>query len=470
MKLHTVTKVGVVAGYMAFFDGIMPEGYREEKRQWAETLFKSLQMEGIEFVFPGLIITREDGIQARNLFVEQGVDIVLVIPTMASPPDFSWEAVKELKYAPLIVWNAHEIKRIPDDYSMKDLVRHSSNVGTIMFTNTVLRHGRHIEVFVSSFDDVEVRNRVKLALQVGTLVVKLRRGKIGVIGSPIDGYVNVLAEENEVKEWIGPGMQRIGVEEFTREFKSVTPEELVSKRAWLAENGKLESMAGAELEASLSLAVALENITERYGLLGGAFNCRAEIAVKNAEIGVIGCLGVSYMTTIGKPYTCTGDIITSLAMIISKQLGSNVLYCECDQIDYERDYMLMANTGESDFCLSCEKPCIVSTGGHSGQPLRGASLYINAQKGPATLIGISPKKEARGGWVLIAAPGEILGTAHKKLRVGNAMFRFKNGPTADAFRRWCLAGATHHGALSTGDLTEQLLMLGNMLGIETVVI
>ncbi len=470
MEARSGTRIGVVAGYMDFFDGIMPEGYREEKRQWAKTLAELFRSEGTELVFPGLLVTREDGVRAGRLFAERDVDAILVIPTMAAPPDYSWEAVKNLEHAPLIVWDAHEMTRIPDDYTMKDLVRHSSNVGSIMFTNTALRHGRRIQVFVSSFEDVKVRNQVRDALQVGALAGKLRRGKIGVIGSPIDGYVNVLADDAEVKESIGPAMQRVGADEFTREFRSVTPEALAQKRAWMEQNGKLESVPELELEKSLGLAVALENLTARYGWLGGAFNCRAEVAVKNPEIGVIGCLGVSYMTTIGKPFTCTGDIVTSLAMIVSKQLGSNVLYCECDQIDYERDYMLMANTGESDFCFSCEKPCIVSTGGHSGQTSRGASLFVRGTAGPATLIGLSPKREAKGGWTLIAAPGEILGTAHEELRVGNAMFRFKHGPTAEAFRRWCLAGATHHGALSTGDLTEKLLMLGDMLGIETVII
>jgi L-arabinose isomerase len=470
MVIDRKIKVGVVAGYMAFFDAIMPTGYREERKRWAKHLQDIIHQNEFEIIDPGLIVSREDGINAGRIFKQENIDVILVIPTMAAPPGYSWEAVKEFKDLPLIVWDVHEMKKIPDDYTMRDLVRHSSNVGTIMFTNVALRYGRNPHILVGTYDDPKVHQRISQLIRIGGLASKLRKGNIGIIGEPIDGYINVLAEEQDVKEKIGLSMKRITKEEFLDVFQSITEKQLAKKREWLSQNSVIEEMADDELNKSIQLALTLESITERYDLLGGAYNCRADYGVKNPDIGVIGCLGISYMATVGKPYTCTGDIITSIAMIVSKNLGSNVLYCECDQIDYIEDYMLMANTGESDFCFSCEKPCIISTGGHSGQPVKGASLFVQAKKGPGTLIGLSPKQNAKGGWSLIIAPGEILGTDHQQLRVGNAMFRFKNGPTPEAFQRWCLAGATHHGALSTGDLVEDLLLLGDFLGIETVII
>jgi len=463
-------RVGVVAGYMAFFEGIMPEGYREEKAEWARRIVRRLQDAGFEPVFPGLIVTREDGMAAGEQFVKSGVDVILVVPTMAAPPEYSWEAVKRMPRTPLIVWDMHEMTEIPDGYTMRDLVRHSNNVGTIMFTNTALRHGRNVQLFVSAERDSRTEAKVFKAIRAGKAASAFLNGRIGLIGKPIDGYVNVTADPGDLAGTFGLQVQDIGSDEFTRTFRQVTDEEIGEKRRWLEEHTRVEAEQDHGFRQSLALTVTLEKLTERYGLLGGAFNCRAEYAAKNPEIGVIGCLGVSCMTSVGKPYTCTGDIVTSLAMIAAKQLGGDILYCECDQIDYVEDYMLMANTGESDFCLSCDKPCVISTRGHSGQPLKGASVFISAKPGPATLVGMSPKKGAKGGWVLVIAPGEILGTRHQELRVGNCMFRFRNGPTPEAFRRWCLAGATHHGSLSSGDLTEELVMFGEMLGIETVVI
>jgi len=463
-------RVGVVAGYMAFFEGIMPEGYREEKAEGARRLVRRLQDAGFEPVFPGLIVTREDGVAAGEQFVQSGVDVILVAPTMAAPPEYSWEAVRRLPRTPLIVWDMHEMTEIPDGYTMRDLVRHSNNVGTIMFTNTALRHGRNFQLFVGAERDRRTEAKVFKAIRAGKAASAFLNGRIGLIGKPIDGYANVTADPGDLAGTFGLQVQDIGSDEFTRTFQQVTDEEIGEKRRWLEEHTLVEAAQDDGFRQSLALTVTLEKLTERYGLIGGAFNCRAEYAAQNPEIGVIGCLGVSYMTSVGKPYTCTGDIVTSLAMIAAKQLGGDILYCECDQIDYVEDYMLMANTGESDFCLSCDKPCVISTRGHSGQPLKGASVFISAKPGPATLVGMSPKKGAKGGWVLVIAPGEILGTRHRELRVGNCMFRFRNGPTPEAFRRWCLAGATHHGALSSGDLTEELVMFGEMLGIETVVI
>jgi len=37
----------------------------------------------------------------------------------------------------------------------------------------------------------------------------------------------------------------------------------------------------------------------------------------------------------GKPFTCTGDILTAVAMLTTKRLGAAALYHEIEAIDYE---------------------------------------------------------------------------------------------------------------------------------------
>jgi L-arabinose isomerase len=86
------------------------------------------------------------------------------------------------------------------------------------------------------------------------------------------------------------------------------------------------------------------------------------------------------------------------------------------------------------------------------------------------LIGFSPNAFARGGWSLIAAPGVIRGTIHDRLTVGNCEFEFERQPVVEAFNAWVKAGAAHHGALSTGDLREEIVLLAGMMEIEGALI
>ena len=95
---------------------------------------------------------------------------------------------------------------------------------------------------------------------------------------------------------------------------------------------------------------------------------------------------------------------------------------------------------------------------------------MNCKQGPGTLVSFSPRADAKGGYALVIAPGEILGTYHPAIRVPNALFRFKSGNTVKAYKQWCLGGATHHGAASSGDLTRSLVYLADMLSIQACVV
>lgn len=136
--------------------------------------------------------------------------------------------------------------------------------------------------------------------------------------------------------------------------------------------------------------------------------------------------------------------------------------------------MAIANTGECDYTL-CHRGTEIhllpnphfGPGGSYGQ---GVCHFLRIAPGAATLIGFSPNAFARGGWSLIAAPGIIRGTIHDRLTVGNCDFEFERKPVEEAFKAWAEAGATHHGAMSTGDLREEISLLAEMMEIEGAVI
>jgi len=69
-------------------------------------------------------------------------------------------------------------------------------------------------------------------------------------------------------------------------------------------------------------------------------------------------------------------------------------------------------------------------------------------------------------WVLVVAEGEILDSRHPTMDGPNGMFRFASGPVAEAFGRWCAAGATHHAVVLRGHRRTELQILADLLGIH----
>jgi L-arabinose isomerase len=215
------------------------------------------------------------------------------------------------------------------------------------------------------------------------------------------------------------------------------------------------------------MAAALQAVIARHSLDVGALNCRGVFGVGNSQIASLGCLAVSHATSSGVPFTCTGDLITAVAMLIGKTLGGAALYCELDAIDERHDAFLCANTGEADlaWCMS-GRPCeIFSSGSDSGRFAPGCSVRQALRPGPATMIGFSPRAGAAGGFALIVMEGEVLEPPDVALSVTSAWFQADKRPMRKAMAGWIQSGATHHGSLSPGRLAEPITDLAAFLGI-----
>jgi len=460
-------RIGVVAGYMPFFDEIMPPGYAADRERFGSTAAGALKGLG-EVTYLGLVRDKASGAEIGRQLKALAPDAVLVVPTMATPAGYLWNVLEPNPNLPVVLWAAHETTSVPPDYDMVELCRHSSNVGVLMIGNILSRHGRPFTAIVGPRDRADIQGEVREAVTTAALAGSLKRARIGRIGRPLDGYDNVDVDAAALKAAIGCEIVDIALEEWEDACLSVTP---AQKQAVIAATGRHAQIEHGkrphDLSAASAMAAALEVITERHGLAAGALNCRDRFGVTNPRIASLGCLAVTHATTRGIPFACTGDVITAIAMLIGKRLGGAALYCELDAIDEPRDAFLCSNTGEGDFdWLPRGGLCrVFASGNDSGRVAPGCSVRQHLKPGPATMLGFSPKARAENGFVLIAMEGEALEPPDVALSVTSAWFRAQTRPMRQAMRGWIEAGATHHGSLSPGHLAKRFAMLGRYLGI-----
>lgn len=466
-------RIGLLALHWGFFDTIMPPDFRREKETISWKVVEFLSAFG-RVIYDGLITDEASGRRHGELFREQGVDCVVVFVHMATPGAFPWEALREFK-TPILVWNAHLEATIPDSYDMPDLCRKSSNVGVLMLTNVLLRNGRRFELVTGVYDDPAPRLRVEAFLRAAAAHARLRHARIGVLGgSPIPGYLDVEVDPIRLEKELGVRCIFYPREVWLEHVEAIASKDAISLATEFKRRFKLINIKKDELERSCRVALALQHWMDEEALDAATINCHTNYFRQEPRVGVVACLAASRSTTAGRPVACTGDILTTIAMLIGKALGAAVLYCECDLIDYQKNAMAMANTGECDYTLCHREEDIhVLSNPHfgpAGTCGQGACHFLRIAPGAATLIGFSPNAFARGGWSLIAAPGVIRGTIHDRLTVGNCEFEFERQPVVEAFNAWAKAGAAHHGALSTGDLREEIILLAGMMEIEGALI
>jgi L-arabinose isomerase len=92
-------------------------------------------------------------------------------------------------------------------------------------------------------------------------------------------------------------------------------------------------------------------------------------------------------------------------------------------------------------------------------------VFYTPTTGAATAIAFTPRLDATGGHVILAAQGELTEIPPTSLQMPHAMFRFESGPAEDGLSRWIAAGPTHHVSLSSGSLAPQLSEVAHHLGI-----
>jgi L-arabinose isomerase len=458
------TRIAVLAGYMAFFDSVMPADFRAVKNGWGAA--RAQELAGLGQVFySGLI----DGFaSARRVASELAAfdpHVLVFMPTMAAPAGYQWEAVRELGRRPTVILNLHELEQVEADYVSQSIVAHSANVGCMMINNILRRHGWPAAVVTGRVGEPATAAGIQAAVQSAAVAGRLRRARFGILGAPIEGYINVTCDAGQLRDAVGCELVDIPLQEWLDTYRGASTADIAELADRLSGSCSVAVTDAEEFTSSVRLCVALEQITQRHGLDGGTFNCRHEFGVENPGIGLLGCLANSYLTTTGVPFTCTGDTITAIAMFLGKNLGGDALYCELDTVDYSRDAVLCANTGEGDFCQAAARPCIRASGKESGRKSRGCSVFYEPTRGAATAIAFTPRLDAKGGHMILAAQGEFTDVPPTSLHLPHAMFKFQSGPVADAISRWIASGPTHHVSLSSGALAAPLREVANHLNI-----
>lgn len=457
-------RIGLLTPYFGLFDEAMPGDFRATRRAWADRFCDLLAPHG-EVVDPGLVDDADAGVAAGEAFAHHDVDVIVFAPTMAAPPGWAWNAIAAVD-APVVAVAAQEAATVPDDYDTETATARSLPVGLVMLTNVLVRHGRPFTSVVGALDDDGFRQELDTALRSSAAVAAIRRRPLLCIGDAIGGYDDVMATRAELDD-LGVRAVPVTIESLNDTFERIADADVAATAADVRARGDTSAVPDEMLVRSSRLAVALEQLVDRHDACGGAVNCHGPMFRGNVEVGVTACLGVSRLSEGGRPFSCTGDIPTAILLVLGKALTGSALYCELYQADLEGDWIMVANGGEGDFASREPRTGVthLPENHYTGEHGAGVASVFELARGPATLTSLSPAP-TRGGWVLVAAEGEVLDSRHPTMEGPNGMFRFTSGPVAEAYTRWCEAGATHHAAVLRGHRRPELETVTRLLGIE----
>jgi L-arabinose isomerase len=466
-------RVGVILPYWTLWEHTAGATFRADRMALARSVAGELA-DTVDPVAVVEIASGDDGAAVGRQLAEHDVDLVLVLQTMAVPPAWTMAAVDSLPGVPVVIWALHETGTVVRGFDHGSITTQGATVGAPMLSNLLSRAGRAFELVLARRSDPAGVARVREALRLAGIARGIGRSRLGRIGRPVDGYAHVDVDDVALRAATGIELVAVDPDEVVERFRAIADSDVRALEAEVRRDWQFEGDPSPDsVDRSLRAALALEAVADAYDLDGGAFNCHVPQFRFGEPIGIAPCWGLGRLTTAGRPFTCTGDIVTAVAMLTTKRLGGAAVYHEIEAIDYESGEVVIANSGEHDLAWLAPGtiPRLRPNDWFCGKdPHCGVCAAFEPAPGPATLVGFTPHPDARGGFRYVVARGALTTRTFPETGTVNGAFRFTDGPVEAAWARWAGAGVNHHSSATPGDLSGEVAAIARHLGIEAVVV
>lgn len=455
-----VATIGLAAYWPQF------PGLRERLLGYARTVVEGLAPHA-EVVDAGLVDDADRGRQAGEALARRGVDLVVI---HAATYATSSQVVPLIQRAgaPVLVLNLQPADRL--DYATADTAEwlaHCSACCVPELSGALARCGIPFHVVSGTLEGphserawAEVRRWCRAAGVRRTL----RDGRVGFLGHTYPGMLDMYSDFTQHHAVFGTHIEVLEMEELAAEVEAATPGETEEILALTRRMFEITpSVDPGKLAWAARVAAGMERLVRSRGLTGLAYYYHGRGPTE--DLGAALILGGSLLTARGVPCAGEGDLKNCMAMTILDRLGAGGSYTEIYAMDFVDGFVLMGHDGPGHLAICDRPPVLRGLGLYHGKAGRGVSVEFNVRTGPITILGVTQTADGRLKGILAegeSLPGPILNIGNT-----NSRLRFSLDPAAfvDA---WCAQGPTHHVALGTGHVADEVGKLGELLGVETV--
>ena len=454
--LRSPGRVALLMPYWDFWETSVPWNLRADREQLL-TEASGIAAKICDVAFASLVPDVDVASTLRDAL--SLVDAVVVVSTMAAPSATTTTALEESPDMPILVWALSRSDHVDEAFSHTDITTAGSSVGAPMVASALTRAGHRFDVVASSLTKTdEVEKAMRRLVAAG---ICLRR-PIVAVGDPIPGYTTVVAPKGVRRVHRQASVSATTLAAATAEAIGSDVEHTIEQIR--AQFDVDERVSAAGLTMAARTEVALRDIVRSTGAVAGTINCHDSALRGDSTFGFAPCLALGRLTTDGVPFTCTGDVLTAVAMLVVRGLGYPTLYHEIEALDFERGEVVIANSGEHDLGLCSSVAALVPNNWYLHDRIVGPCAYYSLPPGPASLVAFVMTPEPR----FVVAEGEFTGRQFPATGVPNGSFRFHSTPLPEAWSDWIRAGVTHHSVATSGHLAEQIHGVARLVDAEFI--
>lgn len=448
-------------------EGTARENYTVRKQKEAEWMVKEAS-EKFDVSFPGVIYTKEDTYKAIDQFVADKVDCVVAI-YLSWTEDFSWNRfLRDMPPVPILY--AHRMRDevnlgdTHDDDEFCEYLCCGGLVGALQGSGDNKRYSRDMfETTIGTWKEVLARaEKYANAARVRT---HLRKSSVGLLACYNEVMWSTYVDPYDVFMKVGPELRFMSIAELCDEIDNVTEEEAEAMLTSLSERFYVKPDVNHEkFLASVRATMAMERLAEKFSVDLLVLN-----DVDNVLYRKVGLRPGFYPTNEGVKTVIVpeGDMGVGFASLMLKLLtGKHVNMIEPFHIDVPSDTFEGGHAGPNDYSDPRGQTQISRDVRFAKTPYKHAGAPFAWHVWPAgikTMVHISQDGDT---FKMVVTLVEALETVPHLATYCHSRFRPVGQSCKELFGKLLNIGVTQHYAIVEGDVTEEILDLGKMLGFN----
>lgn len=402
----------------------------------AEDLATSLSEAGCEVVRLGSVGTPEESVAAGRRLAEEHVDAVAFAVASWFEDYLVLDLLEECAL-PVLLWPLPGME-----------------TGALCGTQQLTAYLKQLETpYASVFgeaDDAECLAKALAFLRGAALKARLRRCRVGMAGSHINGMTHTSPNEFMLKKVIGPRLAWLDLP-LLLERATGMPEEEARER-WASIKGKAGCCEVSDEDGidSMRVYAAVKEAADREGLSAVTIGCYPHL------MGRV-CLAASLLADEGIPLACEGDIHGAVGQYLMQLLTGEPTH-NTDWLDpMDEESVIFTHCGSGSFSLA-EKPGDIRLGSVRlmGQ---GVCALFTARPGPVTMVNINTQP---AGYQCALLEGEALEA--EMVFPGNPVRVRFEPPVGDLIEWIHEEGLGHHWMIGYGHVSDEVRAWAKIVG------
>jgi L-arabinose isomerase len=453
-------RIGVIHPYWDFWQAAVEGDFARDRRDLAVVADITLATDA-DIVW-SVTVQPGDDIKALRSELDQDIDAIVVVSTMAASPGAVLALLAEYPRTPVVIWAAHLGLGTDENLSHSGITLRGGTVGAPMIGADLTRQGRPFDVVAGEITDT---SHIGDAVRRATAAGAVRRSRLAVVGTPLPGY-EWARIANERLEQMGIEVVASKAEDLATRINAVSASAISHGRSHLDGFDIEDDVDDEALDTAVRYSVALDEFVSDGRISAGTLNCHVPQLRLDPALGSAPCFALGRSTSRGVPWTCTGDVATSLAMLLVASLGAPTLYHEIEALDELTGEAILANSGEHDsrFVASTDQRIIINPW-FPREPAT-VSAEFSIAPGPASLVGVA--SDHTGALTVVVATGSFTDRTSPASGTVNAGFEFASGSITEAWERWAVAGVGHHSCATDRQVARDLEVVCRHLGLGFV--